>query len=155
MLDWVKSLIAKVDKDEALVDIAEARLCATALLVETAMADGIYATIEEGKIGELVRNTWNMNEAEATELVDQAEQVAEQAVDHHRFTRVVKRLPEDERVAVVEGMWHVAFSDGEESPFEDAFVGKVADLLHVSVRASRLARQRALELARRTDVGGG
>lgn len=147
MLDWVKSMLVKIEKDEALVDLAEARLCATALLVETAMSDGIYATIEEGMIHGLVRDTWEIPDADAAELVEQAEQIAEQAVDQHRFTRVVKRLPEDERVAVIEGMWHVVFSDGEESPFEDAFVGRIAALLHVSNRASRLARQRAFELA--------
>lgn len=144
MLEPLKSFLSKLARDDAELDLEDARLCATALMVEAALADGVYATIEEELISEVVKATWKLGDEAAAALLDQAEQVAEQAVDQHRFTKVVKRLPEPERIALIEGLWRVVFADGEESPYEEAFVRKIADLLHVDPRASRLARQRVL-----------
>lgn len=145
MLNALKRFLGLSDDDDAggETGIDEARVCATALLVEAALADGIYADIEEERIRQLVSSTFGLSEDKARRLLDEAEGLAEQAVDHHRFTKVVKKLPLAQREQIVEGLWRVVFADGEESPFEEAFVRKVAALLAVDDRASRLARQRA------------
>ncbi len=149
MSSWMKGWLERLTGDEDDVDIEDARLSAAALLVEAALADGIYADVEEELIRGIMRTVWSLDDAASAKLLDQAEQIAEQAVDQHRFTRVVKVLPETEREQLVEQLWRVVFADGEESPFEEAFVRRVADLLHVDPRASRLARKRVL------DEGGG
>jgi len=127
--------------DASTSDRDEARICATALLVEAALSDGIYANIEAEQIQTIIKDTFGVDNAEADRILDEAEARAEQAVDQHGFTTVVKRLPLSEREQLVASLWQVVFADGEESPFEEALVRKVADLLHVDPRKSRVARR--------------
>lgn len=119
-------------------------IAATALLVEAALADGIYADCEQDQIRETLENAFEMSSEKAAEVLDKAEELAETAVDHHRFTKVVKTcLSEQERVALVEQLWMVALADGEKSPFEDAFLRRIAPLLAVDDRDRVFARSRA------------
>jgi uncharacterized tellurite resistance protein B-like protein len=123
--------------------IEEARICAATLMVEAALSDGIYADIESEKIREIIAASFSLDDNAADGILTEAEARADQAVDHHRFTNVVKRLPLEERERLVENLWRVVFADGEETPEEQAIVRKLADLLHVDPRASRLARRNA------------
>ncbi len=123
----------------------EARVCATALLVEAALSDGIYADIESDQIRTIIRSSFGLSDSEAARMLEEAEARAEQAADQHGFTNVVKRLPLEEREQLVESLWRVVYADGEESPDEEAMVRKLADLLHVDPRASRLARRKAAD----------
>jgi uncharacterized tellurite resistance protein B-like protein len=125
--------------------LEEARVCATALLVEAALSDGIYADIESEQIRDIVRTSFGVDEAAAANILSNAEELAETAADQHRFTNIVKRLPLNEREQLVENLWRVVFADGEETPEEEAMVRKLADLLHVDPRASRLARRKAAD----------
>ena len=120
-------------------------VAAAALLVEAALADGIYADLEQDRILALLKSVFALDDKAARRALSAGEAEAEQAVDHHRFTKIVKTLPLEQREALIEGLWSVVFADGEESPFEDAFVRKIADLLGVDDRTSRLARRRALD----------
>jgi uncharacterized tellurite resistance protein B-like protein len=131
----------------------EARICATALLVEAALSDGIYADIEADQIRAILRSSFNVDDATAGRILAAAEDHAEGAADHHRFTNVVKRLPLEEREQLVESLWKVVFADGEESPEEQAMVRKLADLLHVDPRASRLARRKVADGESSPDSG--
>ena len=119
-------------------------VAAAALLGETALVDGIYADVESDQISDILAQAFNLSEAEAEKILDQAEQLAETAPDFQRFTKVIKAcLPEAERVALVEALWMVALADGEKSPFEDAFIRRISPLMGVDDRARVLARGRA------------
>lgn len=124
-------------------------VAATALLVEAALADGIYADCEQDQILTTLGAAFNLETEKAKTVLDQAEELAETAVDHHRFTKVVKTcLSEQERIALIEELWMVALADGEKSPFEDAFVRRIAPLLGIDDRERVFARSRAEAKAR-------
>lgn len=119
-------------------------IAATTLLVEAALADGIYADCEQDQIKEILAAAFLLDPAGVDRVLDQAEELAEGAIDHHRFTKVVKVcLSEQERVALIEQLWMVALADGEKSPFEDAFVRRIAPLLGIDDRERIFARTRA------------
>lgn len=124
-------------------DAPEPRLAATALLVEAALADGIYADVEEDMICAALADAFELDEQQCRDLIEEAEQLVERSVDHYIFTAQVKRLPARQRQRLVRALWRVVFADGEESPFEDAFVRRIVPLLAVSDRDSRFARQDA------------
>jgi uncharacterized tellurite resistance protein B-like protein len=130
----------------------EARVCATTLLVEAALSDGVYAEIESEQIREIIQTTFGVDDAAAASILNEAEDNAETAADHHRFTNIVKRLPLVEREQLVESLWRVVYADGEETPEEEAMVRKLADLLHVDPRASRLARLKIAGSAPQEDA---
>ncbi|WP_300544706.1 TerB family tellurite resistance protein [Maricaulis sp.] len=119
-------------------------VAASALLVEAALADGIYADCEENRIRRILAEAFGMDAAKAARVLEQAESLAETAIDHHRFTKVVKAcLDKQERIALLEQLWLVALADGEKSPFEDAFIRRIAPLLAVEDRERTFARSRA------------
>lgn len=119
-------------------------VAATALLVEAALADGIYADCEQDQIRDILAGAFKLPEEKAERILDEAEQLSETAIDHHRFTRVVKAcLSHQERVALIEQLWMVVLADGEKSPFEDAFVRRIAPLVAIPDRERAFARSRA------------
>jgi len=119
-------------------------VAATALLVEAALSDGIYADCEESQIKDTLAAAFLLDPETVNKVLNQAEELAETAIDHHRFTKVVKTcLSEQERVALIENLWMVALADGEKSPFEDAFVRRIAPLLGIDDRERVFARSRA------------
>lgn len=124
-------------------------VAATTLLVEAALADGIYADCEQDQIRDILGAAFKMEAGRAERVLDQAEGLAEAAIDHHRFTKVVKAcLAKQERIALLEQLWMVALADGEKSPFEDAFIRRIAPLLAVDDRERVFARTRAEARAR-------
>ena len=119
------------------------QLAAAALLVETALTDGVYADIEERQIMGVIREGFDLGERDAQALLASAESIVESAVGAHQFTIRVKELSEKQRIKVIEGLYRVSFADGEKCPYEDAYVRHVASLLHVEDRDRAMARKAA------------
>ena len=142
MFDTLKRMFAS-DPAELHPEI-DPHVAATALLVEAALADGIYADCEQDRIRHILENAFKLAPARASSVLENAEELAETAIDHHRFTKVVKAcLGKQERTALVEQLWMVGLADGEKSPFEDAFIRRIAPLLAVDDRERVFARSRA------------
>lgn len=116
---------------------------ATALLIEAALIDGVYANIESDMIAELLVTSFNMDAHTADETLKKAETLSEQAVDAHALTRHVKSLDESERVSLIEALYRVSFADGESCKFEEAYIRHVASLLHIDDLKRTSARRRA------------
>ena len=152
MFTAIKKLFSGSDanRNPGLSAQRDARECAVALLVEAALADGIYADIEQDMIKAIIRDSFALDDEAAAALLEAAESRAEMAVDHYAFTRVIKQhMPKAERVALIGAMWDVTYADGEESPFEDAFIRRVAALLAVTDHERAAAKRAAL--GRRQD----
>lgn len=142
MFDTLKRLFGS-DPAEAHPEI-DPHVAATALLVEAALADGIYADCEQDQIRSILSGAFGMDESKTEKVLTQAEELAETAIDHHRFTKVVKTcLDKQERTALLEQLWLVVLADGERSPFEDAFIRRIAPLLAVDDRERAFSRSRA------------
>ena len=121
----------------------EPEVAAAALLVEAALADGIYADIESDQIAMILLESFDFDAARADRVLAQGEALAEEAVDAHQFTKHVKKLPMEQRIAIIEGLYLVAFADGEKCPIEDAFIRQIAGLLHIEDVPRASARKRA------------
>lgn len=121
----------------------EPEVAAAALLVEAALADGIYADIESDQIALILLESFDFDAARADAVLAQGETLAEEAVDAHQFTKHVKKLPMNQRIAIIEGLYLVAFADGEKCPIEDAFIRQVAGLLYIEDVPRAGARKRA------------
>lgn len=140
MFDAIKRLFSSEPAPDEAMDPHEA---AAALLVEAALADGIYANMESDMIAMILLESFDFDADRVDDLLKRGEMLAEEAVGSHQFTKHVKRLPLAERVAVIEGLFRVAFADGDKCPYEDAYIRQVASLLHVDDVNRAQARQRA------------
>ncbi|MBL1430863.1 MAG: TerB family tellurite resistance protein [Robiginitomaculum sp.] len=148
MLEKLRRMFQKTTPPSKIDIQQEARECSIALLVEAALSDGIYANIEQDIILNVIKQSFALSDADAAELLEKAEQRADMAVDHYAFTSVIKKnMPKEQRVALIGHLWDVTFADGEESPFEDALIRRVASLLavtdHERASAKRAAVQRS------------
>jgi len=115
------------------------RLAAAALLVHTASIDGNISKAERAKLHAVIKQRFNLDDEVTDELVAEATEVEEQAIDLYQFTaRLNRSLDEQGRARVVEMMWQIVYADGTVTEFEDNLIWRAADLLGIS-RHERIA----------------
>lgn len=133
MLDRIQQFFDRRIGDRApLDDAARLRIATCALLLEAAHADRDFSAQERRLVADLVARRFGLDDADAAELLQLAEQERTAADDLFQFTRLVDAdFPRSRKLAVVELMWRVVYSDGVLEAHEDALMRKVAKLLSV------------------------
>jgi uncharacterized tellurite resistance protein B-like protein len=119
------------------------RLAAAALLVHAAAIDGTISDAERAKLRAVIKRRFDLDDASADKLADEAAEAEHEAVDLYRFTSALNRTLDDEgRRRMVEMMWEIVYADGRVTEFEDNLIWRAADLLGVSARERIELRQR-------------
>jgi uncharacterized tellurite resistance protein B-like protein len=147
MFASIRKLLSEVadgGKPPARFESNDYRLAAAALLIHAAAIDGNISEVERERLHALVRRRFELDEAETEELVAEATEAEQEAIDLYQFTRLLNRsLDEDGRRRMIEMMWQMVHADGRISEFESNLIWRAADLLGIS------SRER-IELGRRT-----
>jgi uncharacterized tellurite resistance protein B-like protein len=147
--DFFDQNLALSDKPAAKRHTLE--LATATLLAEVMRLEGVDPA-ERSAVLAGVRSQFNLEPAEAEELVRLAEEEAKDAHDYYQFTSLIReRYPQEDRQAIVELMWRVAYADTHLSSHEMHVVRKIADLLYVPHSAYIAAKMRAKE----AGAGGG
>lgn len=121
------SAMSGEDRDTAL------RMATAVLMLDVARADHVFDESEFDRILDLVQEHFRIPAEEAAELVNAAHEKAENAVSAHDFTTILhEHLDESEKARIVALLWQIAYADGRLDKYEDSFVLKISDLLHVS-----------------------
>ena len=122
-------------------------LATAALLAEVMRLEGV-APEEREVVHAAVRAQFNLAQEEAEALVRLAGEEARLAHDYYQFTSLVRsQYSQEDRHAIVELHWRVAYADATLSAHEMHVVRKIADLLHVPHSAYIAAKMRAKEQA--------
>jgi uncharacterized tellurite resistance protein B-like protein len=138
--------LAGGEKDQVRFEDNDYRLAAAALLIHSATIDGAMSDIERDRLVGLLKVRFSLDDAAAQELVTEATQAEERAVDLYHFTSLLDRTLDDAgRQQIIEMMWQVAYADGRVTEFEDNLIWRAADLLHVSSEARIALRQRVAQ----------
>lgn len=121
----------------AFVDAPEARhsleLAAAALLMEISRADHDISTVERNAVHAGIRQVFHLSDSEVEDLVSTAENAVDSAVSLFDFTAVINdRFGRDEKVGLLGMLWAVAYADDDLDHYEEYYVRKIADLLHIS-----------------------
>lgn len=151
MFESFRKLIADFSEDGKhphRFDENDYRLAAAALLVHTAAIDGNVSASEESRLHAVIKQRFNLDDETTDELVAEATEAEQQAIDLYQFTaRLNRSLDEKGRARLVEMMWQIVFADGAATEFEDNLIWRAADLLHVP-REERIAlRERVSGMA--------
>lgn len=145
MLTSLRQFIARLGQspDEThTFDEDDHRLAIAALLVHAVSIDGVVDEAEKATIRQVLKREFELSDEQTSELVAEARERDNEAVDLYTFTSVVKRaLDEKGRQRSVEMLWEIVYADGEVHEFEDNLVWRVAELLGVS-RRERLQLKR-------------
>lgn len=120
-------------------------IAAAALMVEAAAMDGRIDAEEEAAIRTALKR-FSFAEEEVDTLVAEGRGRAEATSQLVKFTQAIKDACDyDERIAIVEMLWEVAYADGVLHHYESNLLRRVGGLLYVSDRDNGAARKRVLE----------
>ncbi len=134
---------ASPDRTEAI------RMATAVLMADVARADYDFDEQEFEMLLDMVQIHFGLSAEDATQLANEASEVAEDLVSLHEFTQLLhKQLSHDEKAEVVAMLWRVAYADGQLDKFEDSLVLKISDLLYVS-------RGRVMQLKHEAQVAAG
>jgi uncharacterized tellurite resistance protein B-like protein len=145
------SEVAGGDKQPGRFDQNDYRLAAAALLIHAAAIDGDISDVEREKLHALVRRRFALDETATDELVAEATEAENEAIDLYQFTRLINRsVDEKGRSRMVEMMWQMVHADGRVTEFESNLIWRAADLLGVSSR-ERIELGQRIASERETD----
>lgn len=126
------------------------RLATAALLIEMTRADFSVTDAERTEVDRVLRERFGLDEDEMRGLVELAELEVRTSSSLFQFTHLIdKHFTPDEKIAIVEMLWRIAYADAAKDHHEEHLVRKVADLLHVPHAAFLQARERAAADSRR------
>ena len=125
---------------------AELRLAACALLLELAYADDEFTEEERSHLEYAVRRQFGLDEEQAGQLVELAEEQREQAVDLWSFTNLIaEHYSLGQKMVLAEAMWGLVFSDGDLASRESYLMRKISGLLRLEPGYLAEARKRVEE----------
>ncbi|MBO0904884.1 TerB family tellurite resistance protein [Jiella sonneratiae] len=147
MFDQIKGFFRAIasmgDEDER--DGADhLRVASAALLFHVIDADGVVTSSERRRFVEILRDEFDLSDAEAERLATEGRQADQQSVDLYHFTSILKReLDEAHRIRFVELLWEVTYADGDVHELEDNLIWRISELLGVSTRERMLMKHEA------------
>ncbi|MCU7830390.1 MAG: TerB family tellurite resistance protein [Candidatus Thiodiazotropha sp. (ex Myrtea sp. 'scaly one' KF741663)] len=125
---------------------ARIRLAVAALLLEIAESDFSRSSDEKQEIVNIVRNDFNLTDAQAEALFSLAEREHAESTDYFQFTRLINQhYTADEKIGLVEALWRVAFADKVLHDHEEHVIRRLSDLIHVSHKDFIAAKHRVMQ----------
>ncbi len=119
--------VTAADRESAL------RLATAVLMIDVARADYVFEESEFDRVLRLVETHFELTPQQAAELVNEANDKADDLISAYEFTEVLhKHLDEKEKAHIVGLLWEIAYADGQLDKYEDSLVLKISDLLGVS-----------------------
>ncbi|MDT3679082.1 MAG: TerB family tellurite resistance protein [Burkholderiaceae bacterium] len=121
-------------------------LATAALFAEMMRIDGQTTAVERAAARDAIVERLGLSPQEASELLEAAREEVRTANDYFQFTSLLnRRLTQEQKVAVIERMWRVAYADARLDAHELHLMRRIADLLHVPHLDSMAAKMRARE----------
>jgi len=136
MISSLKKIFGSEPAVSGMLETREPRELATAaLLLELARADFAESAQEVEAIRHLLQRRFGLNDQALDTLIREAAKRADRAVSLHEFThRLNRELDEEDKIEIVEMLWHVSHADGRIDKHEEHLIRRIAGLLHVSDR---------------------
>lgn len=113
-------------------DARRLQVATCVLLLEAAHADDEFSRVEEERVIQLVQRRFQLDADDAARLVALADDTRRSEDDLYRFTRLVNEsYTRPRKLAILELVWEVVYSDGALEAHEDALMHKLGTLLGV------------------------
>jgi uncharacterized tellurite resistance protein B-like protein len=129
MIDRLKKWLAD-SRPQAQLEQDE-EVAVAALLSEVMLADGQCSAQELRRLEQLLARLFGRRIDEIHHWLEQGRARQEEAVSLYEFTSRLKALPAVRREDILLALWHMAYTDGELDPLEEAVIRQVAELLYI------------------------
>ena len=108
------------------------QLATCALFLEVAQADENFDQSEREKIISVMKEMFNLNDEEVTELIKQSDEYVQQSVSLYEFTDIVNHhFSKDERYEIVKNLWRLILVDEKVNRYEEHFVRTINANFHL------------------------
>lgn len=122
------------------------KLASASLLIEMIRMDHTIEQAEHDMVKALLKKDFSLSDNETEELFELAEEEAKNAVDYYRFARLINSEYDNARkIQIIENLWHIAYADGDLNKYEEHYLRKVADILHIPHKEFIKAKHRVTE----------
>lgn len=122
------------------------RLAAACMLMEVVFADEEMSSVEADLLPALLKQTLDINDADATALINEAQQRGSAATSLFEFTSVINdNFSIEQKQQLVLAMWQVAYADGHLCQYEDQIIRRCADLLYLKHSELIQLRNKAMQ----------
>ena len=119
------------DHDNSALDKLD--LCSAALMIEVMNSDHELDEREHREFIAVLKQSYNIAEEDLAELTKLAKSEAREATSLYQFTRLINdNYDHSQKVALIENMWRIAFSDEKLNKYEDHLIRQIAELIYVS-----------------------
>ncbi len=146
----IKSILDFFDqfnnKNEPIDEVHQLKLASASLLVEMIRMDHKIEQAEHNMVKALIKKDFNLSEEETETLFTLAEEESQNAIDYYRFAKLInKEYDNSKKITIIENLWHIAYADDELDKYEEHYLRKVADLLHIPHKEFIQAKHRVIE----------
>ncbi len=108
-------------------------LAAAVLMLEISLADSTIQDVELNIIENAMQKIFHLSKDETQSIITLAEKEVDHSTSLYDFTSFINQnLSRNDKVKIIELLWKVAFADEVLDKYEEYFVRKISDLLHVS-----------------------
>ena len=113
--------------------IDQLQLASAALLIEVMNSDHEQDDREMSAFVSVLRENLHLDVHKLEEVVALAKQEARQSTSLYDFTQLInEHYSYDDKLALMENLWRIAYADGNLDRYEDHLIRKVAELIYVS-----------------------
>ncbi len=135
----IKNLKSYIDNffqespDENIPHINKIELATAVLMIEISLADENTGDEEYKTIKKILLEKFDLDKTKIDTLISLAEDEVDHTVSLHEFAETVNNeLSAIEKTNIIENLWRVAYADAYIHKYEEYYIRKIADLLHVS-----------------------
>jgi uncharacterized tellurite resistance protein B-like protein len=122
------------------------KLASASLLVEMIRMDHVIEAAEQQMVKQLLQTSYKLNDEETDSLFALAEEESHNAVDYYRFAKLINaHYSQPQKILIIENLWQIANADGVINKYEEHYLRKVADLLHVPHKDFIRTKHRVLD----------
>ena len=122
------------------------KLASASLLIEMIRMDHKIEQTEHDMVKSLIKKDFELSDAETESLFQLAEEESKNAVDYYRFAKLINNdYDNGQKIRVIENLWHIAYADNELDKYEEHYLRKVAEILHVPHKEFIKAKHRVTE----------
>ena len=108
-------------------------LATAVLMIEISLADENTGDEEYKTIKKILLEEFDLDETKIDTLISLAEDEVDHTVSLHEFAETINNeLSAIEKTNIIENLWRVAYADAYIHKYEEYYIRKIADLLHVS-----------------------
>ena len=131
MFEKLKSAFnSKVEIKEPSFDTLQISI--SAVLIQTAVYDGVFDDIEKDKIKSLLKTYFELSDEKIEQLFLLSLKINVNSNDIQQFTRKLnENLDYDEKLEIIEMMWKIIIVDGKIDDYENSLIRKISGLLYV------------------------